>query len=429
MRFVIGWDGVISTALLEEGAVTAGTVSKVLTMLPIGVTVAMGSVCILDTAPTIGGTATVGRTCVLVPASTGDTAVGTVFCTDVLSSPVCIRPCARAAEGAAIPTAAGGGSMTGPGVVTETTCLAGREDCKAGVCATTEAAAVQRVVEMDGLATTGKDDRGAANLDKCCATAGEMVDGHSARVGVPADNLIVASAEPTAGALDATVDTKACTLPNLGGDETRVGVPTLGEAKLPACAASNLGRADTTFVLLGNTAEPTAGAPVSRTGATLGVVAGNDGPTAGVHATKGQLTAGTLGNRTVDWGKTGACGATVTWLAPCGGTDAPVLVTLAAGTCCGAGLEMIRTWLPGPRPWGGTTKRALLRRICVPAARGVRVLMTILCWIEPAPVVVVNWVLVVVAEEMDVWDLLTASREKDGKKGVSSPTPPWSFEG
>lgn len=34
----------ISTVLLEEGAVTKGAVSKVLTMLPIGVTVAMGSV-------------------------------------------------------------------------------------------------------------------------------------------------------------------------------------------------------------------------------------------------------------------------------------------------------------------------------------------------------------------------------------------------
>lgn len=405
---MIGWDRVLGTALLEEDAVTAGTVSKVLTMLPIGVTVAMGSVCILDTAPTIGGTATVGKTCVLVPASTGGKAAGTVFCIDVLSSPVWTRPCDRAAEGAAIPTVAGGGSMTGPGVVTETTCLAGREDCKVGVCATTEAAAVQRVAEMDELAPAGKDDRGAANLDKCCATAGEMVDGHSTRVGAPADNLTVASAEPTAGALDATGETKACTLPNLGGDETRVGVPTVGEAKFPTCAASNLGRADTTLVLVGNTAEPTADAPGSRPGVTMGVVAGNDGPTAGVHATKGQLTAGTLGNRTVDWGKTGACGATVTWLAPCGGTDAPVLLTLAVGTCWGAGLEMIRTWLPGPKPWGGTTKRALLRRICVPAARGVRVLMTILCWIVPAPEEV-NWVLVVVAEEMEGWDLLTAS--------------------
>lgn len=40
-------------------------------------------------------------------------------------------------------------------------------------------------------------------------------------------------------------------------------------------------------------------------------------------------------------------------------------------------------WLPGPKPWGGTTKRALLKRICVPAARGAEVLMTILCWIVP----------------------------------------------
>lgn len=98
----------------------------------------------------------------------------------------------------------------------------------------------------------------------------------------------------------------------------------------------------------------------------------------------------------------------MTWLAPWGGTDAPVLVALEAGTCCGAGLEMIRTWLPGPKPWGGTTKRALLRRICVPAARGVEVLMTILCWIVPVAEVV-NWVFVVVAEEMGVWVLFRAS--------------------
>lgn len=112
---------------------------------------------------------------------------------------------------------------------------------------------------------------------------------------------------------------------------------------------------------------------------TLGVFASNDGPTAGVHATKGELMAGTPGSLVGDWGKTGTRGATVTELTPWGGTAAPMLVTLALGTCCGAGLEMMRTWLPGPKPWGGTTKRALLRRICVPAARGVEVLMTILC--------------------------------------------------
>lgn len=258
----------ISTVLLEEGTVTKGAVSKVLTMLPIGVTVAMGSVCILDTAPTIGGTATVGNTCVLVPGSTGCMTAGTVFLIDVLSSPVCTKPCDRAVEGAAIPTVACWGGMTGPGVVTETVCCAGEEECKAGVCATTEAAAAERVVGTDGLGTTGKDDGGADNLDKGCVTAGEMVVEHSARVGVPADNLIVASAEPTAGALVATGETKAGTLPNLGGDETRVGVPTVGEAKLPACAASNLGKADTTFVLLDNTVEPMPDAPVSWTDVT-----------------------------------------------------------------------------------------------------------------------------------------------------------------
>lgn len=45
---------------------------------------------------------------------------------------------------------------------------------------------------------------------------------------------------------------------------------------------------------------------------TFGVVASNDGPTAGVHATKGELTAGTPGSLAGDWGKTGARGATVT---------------------------------------------------------------------------------------------------------------------
>lgn len=231
----------------------------------------------------------------------------------------------------------------------------------------------------DGLGKTGKDDRGADNLGKGGATAGEMVDEHSACLGVPAANLIVVSAEPRTEALVTTGETRAGTLPNLGDDETRVGVPTGGDAKLLACETGNLGRADTTLVLLGNNAEPKPGVPVSWTGMTLGLVASNDGPTAGVHATKGELKAGTLGSLAGDRGKTGARGATVTGLAPWGGTAAPMLVALALGTCCGAGLEIIRTWLPGPKPWGGTTNRALLRRICVPAARGVEVLMTILC--------------------------------------------------
>lgn len=268
----------------------------------------MGS--ILDTALIVGGTATVGNTCVRAPASTGCMTASL----DVLPSPVCTKACDGAVESAAIPTAVCRGCMPGDGVVAETTCWTGREECKAGVPATTGAAAEEKGgmtglggATADGLDKTGKDDKGADNLDKGGATAGEMVDEHSAGVGVPAADLIVVSAEPRAGALVATGEM----LPNLGGDETRMGVPTGGDAKLPACAAGNLGRADTTFVLLGNHAEPKPGGPVSRTGVTFGVVACNDGPTAGVHATKGEFTPGTPGNLAGDWGKTGARGATV----------------------------------------------------------------------------------------------------------------------
>lgn len=404
--------------LLDGGAVPTGDVSKVLTVLPIGGTVAMGSVCILDTALTIGGTATVGNTCVRVPASTG-CRTGTCFLIDVLPSPVCTEAWACAVEGAAILTAVCWGCMPGPRVGTATTCWAGREQCKAGVSATTGAADEERGAgtdmtglgraTADGPGITGKEDRGPENLGKGDATAGEMVDEHSACVGAPAANLIVVSAEPRGGTLVATGETKAGTLPNLGGDETRVDVPIGGTAKLPACVAGNLGRADTTFVLLGNNVEPRLGVPVNLTGVTLGVVASKDERTAGVHATKGELMAGTPGSLTGDWGKTGgARGATEGWLAPWGGTNAPVLVALAVGTCCGAGLEMIRTWLPGPKPWGGTTKRVLLRRICVPAARGVEVLMTILCWIVPVAEVV-NGMQVDGADERGGWVLLRTS--------------------
>lgn len=68
---------------------------------------------------------------------------------------------------------------------------------------------------------------------------------------------------------------------------------------------------------------------------------------------------------------------------------------------------MMRIWLPGPKPWGGTTKRALLKRICVPAARGVDVLMIILCWIVPVQEVL-NWVLVIAAGHTDTGVLLGA---------------------
>lgn len=157
------------------------------------------------------------------------------------------------------------------------------------------------------------------------------------------------------------------------------------------CEVGSLGKAVTTLVLL-------SGAPVSCTGLTLGAVASNEGATVGVHATKGELTAGTPGSLTGDWGKIGARGATVTWLAPWGGTAAPMPVAMVLGTFCGAGLEIISTWLPGPNPWGGTTKRALFRKICVPAARGVELLMTILCWtvldaVNGAWLIVAVWVL------------------------------------
>lgn len=257
----------IITVPLDEGVVTTGAVSKVLTVLPMGVTVAMGSVCILDIALTIGETATVGNTCVREPASTGCMTVGTVFLIDVLSSPIHTKACDRAGEGGAIPSAVCWGCMMGPVVVTEPTCWAGRTECKAVVPATTGAAAEGRGVGTESLGKTGKDDRGADNLDKGGATAGKTVDEHSACVGAPAANLMVASAEPRAGA--------AGTLPNLGGDETRVGEPTGGDTKLPACTAGNLGRADTTLVLLGDNTEPRPGVPDNWTGVIFGVVASN----------------------------------------------------------------------------------------------------------------------------------------------------------
>lgn len=125
---------------------------------------------------------------------------------------------------------------------------------------------------------------------------------------------------------------------------------------------------------------------------TLGLLASTGEPAAVVHATIGELMAGTAGSLTGDdCGNTGVRGATS------GGGVAAVLVALVLGTSCGAGLEMMRTWLPGPKPCGGTTKRALLRRIWVPAARGVLVLMTILCCIGPVAEVLTG-VAVAVAE-------------------------------
>lgn len=245
-------------------------------------------------------------------------------------------------------------------------------------------------------------------MDKGCATRGKTVDEHSACVGVPTDNLIDASAELTAGALGAPGEAKAGTLSNVGGDETTVGEKLGVGEKLPACAANDLGSAATTLVLFANTVEPTPHVPVCRTGGTLGMVGSNAGLTTGVLATKGELTTGTPGNLTGDCGKTGGRGATEIWHACWEGTDAAVLVALAAGTCCCAELEMISTWLPGPKPWEGTTKRVLLSMICVPAARGVEVLMIILCW-TVLVAEVDKWVFGGLVVEMFFWSLFIAS--------------------
>lgn len=87
---------------------------------------------------------------------------------------------------------------------------------------------------------------------------------------------------------------------------------------------------------------------------------------------------------------------------------------------------MMRTWLPGPKPWGGTTKRALLSIICVPPTSGVEVLMIIFCWTVPVAEVD-NGVFAGPAEGMVVWILLRAGCEEE-EKGALSPFPLWLFE-
>lgn len=90
-RDVTGWAGVISAVLLEDSVVTTGAVSNVLTTLPIGVTVAIGSACILDPAPTVGGAATVGNTVALVSAKAVCVTASKVFLSDACSCPVCAK--------------------------------------------------------------------------------------------------------------------------------------------------------------------------------------------------------------------------------------------------------------------------------------------------------------------------------------------------
>lgn len=181
----------------------------------------------------------------------------------------------------------------------------------------------------------GRAEAGADTMDNGCATRGKMVDEHSACAGAPTDNRSEARAEGwelRVGVQFAPGDAMAGTPTNVGGDETKEGVPTVGREKLPARVASDLGKAATTLVVHGNTAEPHV--PACRTDGTVGMVGSNAGLTAGVLATNGELTTGTPGNLSGDWGKTDARGATVSWHACWGGTGAPGLTTLAAGTFC-----------------------------------------------------------------------------------------------
>lgn len=234
--------------LLDEGAATIGAVSKVWTMLPIGGTVAMGNVCI---PPGLDGMATVDGTRVFVPASIVCMAAGPRVLADALSSLICSGPCDRGwMEDAAAPCC---GCMAGPGVVTGATCCAGREENKAGVRAITED------VGTNGLLTTGKDDTGAATLDKDCGTTREL----SASARVPAGNLLLASSGIATGTLFASGEIRPGA-PTLDGNETRVGEHTGGGAKFP-------------FALPGNTAKLTQSAVVDR----------NEGATVAAHAAKG----------------------------------------------------------------------------------------------------------------------------------------------
>lgn len=210
-------------------------------MLPIGGTVAMGSICILDAPLAIDGMAKAGGTSVLAPASTVCMSAGPRCFTDVSSSLICSGPCDRGwrEDAAAAPC---WGCRTGPGVVTEAT--------TAGVRAITEDAGI------NGLPTTGKEDI----LDRGCATAG----GPSACAGVPAGNVFSTGAGLATATRLATDDIRPGA-PSLGGNGTRAGVPTAGGAKFP-------------FGLPGNTAEPMRG---SWTGLTSAAFARNADATKG----------------------------------------------------------------------------------------------------------------------------------------------------
>lgn len=174
--------------------------------------------------------------------------------------------------------------------------------------ATTGATGEEKAVGTEGK--TGKDD----NRDRSGGATAGMVGEHSECVGVPAASLMVGSAALRTEALVTTGEATAGALPNLGREDSRVGAPIGFDAKLPvASVAGSLVRAETTFVLMGNTAGPRLGVPVIRTGG-VALAASNDGLMAGVRATKGQFTAGGPGILAGDWGKTGA--RTTTWPGP-----------------------------------------------------------------------------------------------------------------
>lgn len=154
----------------------------------------------------------------------------------------------------------------------------------------------------DGLGKTTDDNAGADNLGEGTASGAEMADKHSPCVGVPATAPTTAGCGTTAEAAVVTGEARPGAPSNRGRADTTVGA----DAMLTACKAGNLGKADTTFVLLANSVELKAAAPVNWTGVTLGLAATNGGPRAGVHATKGELMAGTLGSLDGDWGKTDA---------------------------------------------------------------------------------------------------------------------------
>lgn len=131
------------------------------------------------------------------------------------------------------------------------------------------------------------------------------MDEHLACAGAPTDNCIEAKGE------DWELRTGVLVVPSeaTAGTRTNGGVPAAGREKLPARVASELGRAATMLVVRGNTVEPHVNA--CRTDGMFGMVGVNVGVMAGVLATNGELTTGTPGNLSGDWGKTDACGATV----------------------------------------------------------------------------------------------------------------------